>query len=223
MSNVQSQIDRIRNNIDAAYIALEALGVDVPEGATVDELAALINDAAAAHWESSATDILERAKESGEFDGADGKSIHASRFSGIVNPEGYLEIEIDEPVELGDLIVTADGNVTKVVDNSVAELPVCEKLFSVAGKDGDPGKDGVGIATIKQTTTSSADGGSNVFTVALTNGTSSTFTVKNGSKGSNGADGKTPVKGTDYYTAADKAEMVDMVLAALPAWKGGNY
>lgn len=49
MSNVQSQIDRIRNNIEAAYIALEALGITVPEGATVDELAALINDAAAAH------------------------------------------------------------------------------------------------------------------------------------------------------------------------------
>lgn len=52
MSNVQSQIDRIRNNIDAAYIALEALGVTVPEGATVDGLAALINDSAAAHLDS---------------------------------------------------------------------------------------------------------------------------------------------------------------------------
>lgn len=51
MSNTREavQLDRIKNNIDAAYIALEALGVDVPEGATVDELAALINDAAAAH------------------------------------------------------------------------------------------------------------------------------------------------------------------------------
>ena len=78
MSNTREavQLDRIKNNIDAAYIALEALGMDVPEGATVDELAALINDAAAAHWESSATEILERAKESGVFDGADGKSIH---------------------------------------------------------------------------------------------------------------------------------------------------
>ena len=38
-----------------------------------------------------------------------------------------------------------------------------------------------------------------------------------------GADGKTPVKGTDYYTAADKAEMVNAVLAALPTWNGGSY
>lgn len=44
-----------------------------------------------------------------------------------------------------------------------------------------------------------------------------------GAAGKDGADGKTPVKGTDYYTAADKAEMVNAVLAALPAWTGGSY
>lgn len=31
-----------------------------------------------------------------------------------------------------------------------------------------------------------------------------------------GDKGDTPVKGKDYYTEADKAEMVDAVLAALP-------
>jgi hypothetical protein len=35
--------------------------------------------------------------------------------------------------------------------------------------------------------------------------------------------GDTPVKGVDYYTEADKEEMVDLVLAALPEWNGGNY
>ena len=38
-----------------------------------------------------------------------------------------------------------------------------------------------------------------------------------------GPAGATPVKGTDYYTEADKAEMVDLVLAALPMWAGGDY
>ena len=42
-----------------------------------------------------------------------------------------------------------------------------------------------------QTTTSSADGGSNVFTFNKSDGTSATFTVKNGSKGSTGAVGPT--------------------------------
>lgn len=46
-----------------------------------------------------------------------------------------------------------------------------------------------------QTTTSSADGGSNVFTFNKSNGTSATFTVKNGSKGSVGAVGPTGAAG----------------------------
>ena len=37
-----------------------------------------------------------------------------------------------------------------------------------------------------------------------------------GPKGETGADGKTPVKGTDYWTAADKQEIVNSVIAALP-------
>lgn len=37
-----------------------------------------------------------------------------------------------------------------------------------------------------------------------------------GPEGPKGADGKSPVKGTDYWTEADKAEIVQSVLAALP-------
>ena len=37
-----------------------------------------------------------------------------------------------------------------------------------------------------------------------------------GDTGATGADGKTPVKGTDYWTAADKQEIVNDVIAALP-------
>lgn len=38
-----------------------------------------------------------------------------------------------------------------------------------------------------------------------------------------GAAGKTPVKGTDYWTAADKASIVQDTLNALPTWTGGSY
>lgn len=38
-----------------------------------------------------------------------------------------------------------------------------------------------------------------------------------------GLKGDTPVKGTDYWTEADKAEIVADTLAALPTWTGGNY
>jgi len=36
-----------------------------------------------------------------------------------------------------------------------------------------------------------------------------------------GADGRTPVKGTDYWTDADKAEMVADVINSLPVYDGG--
>lgn len=44
-----------------------------------------------------------------------------------------------------------------------------------------------------------------------------------GDTGATGANGKTPVKGVDYWTAADKAEIVNDTLAALPKWTGGSY
>ena len=44
-----------------------------------------------------------------------------------------------------------------------------------------------------------------------------------GDKGAKGANGKAPVKGTDYWTAADKTEIVNDTLAALPTWAGGGY
>lgn len=112
---------------------------------------------------------------------------------------------------------------------------------SGSGAAGADGEDGVGIAAVEQTTVSEEDGGENVITVTLTDGTVSTFAVKNGSKGSRGEKGDTgdpgpqgekgdpgeagytPVKGTDYYTEADKSEMVEQVLAALPTWEGGSY
>ena len=41
-----------------------------------------------------------------------------------------------------------------------------------------------------------------------------------GSPGKDGADGYTPQKGIDYYTDADKTEMVNAVIAALPVYDG---
>lgn len=46
----------------------------------------------------------------------------------------------------------------------------------------------------------------------------------NGKLQYNGSDvGLKPVKGTDYWTESDKAEIVADTLAALPTWTGGNY
>ena len=50
------------------------------------------------------------------------------------------------------------------------------------------------------------------------------FSDSNGKLQYNGSDvGLKPVKGTDYWTESDKAEIVADTLAALPTWTGGNY
>ena len=70
----------------------------------------------------------------------------------------------------------------------------------IQGETGPQGALGVGIQSVVQTTTSTEDGGTNVVTVTKTDGTSSTFQVKNGSKGSTGptgADGKDGAPGAD--------------------------
>jgi hypothetical protein len=81
---------------------------------------------------------------------------------------------------------------------------------SSADLKGAAGKDGASV-TVKSVSESAADGGSNVVTFS----DGKTLTVKNGSKGSAGAAGKTPVRGTDYWTAADIAEIKSYVDEAI--------
>lgn len=66
--------------------------------------------------------------------------------------------------------------------------------------------DKVVIKSVEQTVTSETDGGENVFTVTLTDGSTADFKVKNGTKGSAGDAGYTPIRGTDYWTESDKEE-----------------
>lgn len=80
------------------------------------------------------------------------------------------------------------GNVTFPNDLYVA------KQFTVGGS--------ALIKSGEQTTTSTADGGSNVYTFTDTKGATSTFTVKNGSKGSTGPQGPVGPTGPNGPTGA---------------------
>ena len=80
-----------------------------------------------------------------------------------------------------------------------------EHSFRVLNSEGagTNGKDGVGVASVEQTTTSTEDGGTNVITVTLTNGTTATFSVLNGSKGSKGDRGERGVDGASGSDGKD--------------------
>ena len=73
------------------------------------------------------------------------------------------------------------------------------------GATGPQGPQGIGVTSVVQTTTSSADSGSNVVTVTLSDGKTSTFTVKNGSKGSNGTNGTNGTNGATFTPSVDSA------------------
>lgn len=85
------------------------------------------------------------------------------------------------------------------------------------GKDGTAGADGVTphIGDNGNWYIGSTDTGKPSRGVAGEKG-SDGANGKDGAQGEKGADGKTPVRGTDYWTAADKQEIVNSVIAALP-------
>ena len=113
-------------------------------------------------------------------------------------------------------ITSASG--TSSADLKGAKGDKGDKGDSVKGDKGDTGANGTSV-TVTNVSTSTADGGSNVVTFS----DGKTVTIKNGSKGSNGADGKTPVKGIDYWTEADKAEIKAYINEQLGVIENGTY
>ena len=68
------------------------------------------------------------------------------------------------------------------------------------GNTGAAGADGVGIANIEKT---SSDGNVDTYTITLANGTTYTFTVTNGTNGTDGKDGKDGTNGKDGVDGKD--------------------
>ena len=108
--------------------------------------------------------------------------------------------------------------VLKIKINGVWQtVPAIKGTAGKPGTNGKPGVDGFSPIPKVETITNGA-----TITITDKNGTT-TATILNGAKGNPGTNGTTPVKGVDYYTEADKQEMVQLVLAAIPSAEEVNY
>ena len=134
----------------------------------------------------------------------DGKAIKALDNIAMRVDGGYIQYSTDNGKTWVNLIAEADLKGDK----------------GDKGDPGIPGKDGhspvVTATKSGKTTTISVDG---TAIATVEDGTDGAPGVA-GAPGKNGTDGHTPVKGTDYWTASDKAEIVAEVTAALPKYGG---
>lgn len=78
-------------------------------------------------------------------------------------------------------------------------------IETIKGDKGDPGEDGVGISSVSL----SSSGSSYVLTFTMTDATTRQVSFPKPS------DGATPVRGTDYWTAADIQSMHDYIDAQI--------
>lgn len=169
-------------------------------------------------------DALAQAKASGEFDGPKGEKGE----KGDTGAQGLQgEPGVSPTVEITGIASTTgqNGNKIKITD--------ADGVVHVADVyDGARGSNGVS-PTFEILSKSATETSPRATKITITGAQGSqTATIYDGATGpegpagpagANGQPGYTPVKGTDYYTAADKTEMVNLVLAALPTWMGGSY
>lgn len=125
--------------------------------------------------------------------------------------------------------VSADGIISWTNDKDLPN-PESVNIKGEKGDKGDRGEQGIpGVQGAKGETGATGEKGADGTpathrwsgtTLYITSASGTSSADLKGAKGDTGAEGYTPVKGTDYFTEADKAEMVAAVISALPKYDG---
>lgn len=133
---------------------------------------------------------------------ADGTEIYESEFTGEQMDKLLKLVKTEEELREFILSVEDGGKLTETeVNKLIADYArknnlgasdevirkVCQEYFAehdiTSGEDGKDGQDGVGIQDIQKTST---DENIDTYTITLTNGSTKTFSVRNGTDGANG-------------------------------------
>jgi hypothetical protein len=136
----------------------------------------------------------------------------ANRITAVLDSDDSTLDQLSEIVtyiksnkELLDAVTTAKVNVTDIIDNLVT---------NVSNKPLSASQGTVLKGLIDSLNTNKLD------TSKLTEAIRTALAEAKASGAFNGAPGHTPVKGTDYFTPADKEELVSSVIASLPKYNG---
>lgn len=130
-------------------------------------------------------------------------------------PEDYIDPDDEEDIRIWGKLekeIEALKNKFENLDIDVPDEQILQAIEEYISENPIKGEDGIGIHSIK-TTTSTEDGGNNVITITLTNGQTIHFTVKNGSTGAKGSDANvTPenIKNALGYTPADEEDVTEL-------------
>lgn len=123
------------------------------------------------------------------------------------------------------IVARADSSGTispEAIEKAVSDYLEKNPVTGIKGEKGDPGEPGPKGDTGNPG--EPGQDGKSAYDVAVENGFVGTESEWLESlKGADGNDGRTPVKGTDYWTSDDKAEIVNDVLGSLPRAESEVY
>lgn len=141
-------------------------------------------------------------------------------------PAFEAAVEVDPPPEIGvEVRVMGDNGLTPFIGANgnwwIGETDTgvqAEGREGPAGPQGEPGRDGATGSQGPQG--DKGDPGADGQTGPKGDTGPQGPAGQDGAPGKDGSPGYTPQRGTDYWTDADKAEIVQDVLAALPVYNG---